>query len=86
MGAFSPHVWAQLKSITADDLIAALGRARFTLDPCSGGSQRLYIGPNDEMVNVHYHPNKTFGPKLLKDLLEDTGWDEKQMRAIKLIK
>ena len=35
---------------------------------------------------IHYHPRKTYGPKLLKALLADIGWSEADMRRIKLIK
>jgi hypothetical protein len=37
-------------------------------------------------VQIHYHPQKTYGPKLLKDILGDIGWSEQDMRKIKLIK
>jgi len=37
-------------------------------------------------VVIHYHPRKTYGPGLLKGLLADIGWDEKDLKRLKLIK
>jgi predicted RNA binding protein YcfA (HicA-like mRNA interferase family) len=87
--AFSQHVWNQLKAITADELIAALQRDGYEKDPASSGARIGYIkkaNPHNKRVVIHYHPRKTFGPGLLKDLLEDIGWTEEEMRRLKLIK
>jgi hypothetical protein len=35
---------------------------------------------------IHYHPRKTYGPKLLTALLNEIGWTEADMRRVKLIK
>jgi predicted RNA binding protein YcfA (HicA-like mRNA interferase family) len=43
------------------------------------------LSGNDRIV-VHFHPKKTYGPKLLKNLLSDTGWDESDLVRLKLIK
>ena len=43
------------------------------------------LSGNDRIV-VHFHPKKTYGPKLLKKLLSDTGWDESDLARLKLIK
>lgn len=41
--AFAQHVWNQLKSLTADELIAALKRDGYRQDPASAGcNDRLY--------------------------------------------
>ncbi len=37
-------------------------------------------------VSIHYHPKKTYGPKLLKKLLRQIGWTEDDLRRLKLIK
>ena len=66
--AFPKHVWDQLKSITADELIAALKRDGFTKDPASRDATIAFLrsaSPKRRVV-IHYHPAKTFGPGLLK--------------------
>jgi predicted RNA binding protein YcfA (HicA-like mRNA interferase family) len=87
--AFSQHVWNQLKSKTADELISALTRDGYEKDPASSGAKIGYIkkiNPRNKRVVIHYHPRKTYGPGLLKGLLEDIGWTEDEMRHLKLIK
>lgn len=82
---FSKNVWDQLKGITADDIIKALKKDNWELDT-KRGAEQIYRKNNGKRVSIHYHPNKTFGPKLLKNLLEDIGWNEQQMKKLKLIK
>jgi predicted RNA binding protein YcfA (HicA-like mRNA interferase family) len=82
--AFAGNVWNQLKNLTAGDLAYALSRDGWTLDT-KGGSQHIYL-KSGRRVSVHIHPQKTFGAKLLKALLEDTGWTEADMKRLKLIK
>ncbi len=90
--AYPKNVWNQLRGITADRLIKALKKDGWILDKQSGatsGSILTYI--KDErlpvrVVQVHWHPKKTYGPRLLKSLLADTGWTENDMRRLKLIK
>ena len=36
-------------------------------------------------VSVHFHPKKTFGAKLLKGLIDDTGWSDDDLRRLKLV-
>jgi len=48
---------------------------------------RIYLSSDkSRRVSIHYHGKKTFGPKLLKELLADIGWSEGQMRKLKLCK
>ncbi len=86
--AFAQHVWNQLKSLTADELIAALKRDGYRQDPASAGATIAYIkaGNPSKRIVIHYHPRKTYGPKLLKALLADIGWSDADMRRVKLIK
>jgi predicted RNA binding protein YcfA (HicA-like mRNA interferase family) len=86
--AFSQHVWNQLKATTADELIAALKKDGYQKDPASSDATIAFIktDPPPKRVVIHYHPRKTYGPKLLKALLADIGWTEADMRRIKLIK
>lgn len=78
-------VWDQLKNKSVDDLIAALVRDDWVLDETRGAEQ-VYRHPDGRRVSIHYHPKKTYGRKLLKSLLEDIGWTERDMRKLKLIK
>jgi predicted RNA binding protein YcfA (HicA-like mRNA interferase family) len=79
------YVWDQLKSLTADDLIGALERDGWRRRK-SKGSRRVYR-KGSRVVAIHYHPRKTFGPKMLKMLLlVDIGWDEADLRRLKLIR
>jgi predicted RNA binding protein YcfA (HicA-like mRNA interferase family) len=86
--AFPQHVWQQLKSTTADEIIAALKRDGYKQDPASADATIAYIkiGTPNKRVVIHYHPRKTYGPKLLKALLDEIGWTEADMRRVKLIK
>jgi len=87
--AFSPNVWNQLKNTTADELIKALLRDGWVKDPASNDATIAYLKKTpagNKRIVIHYHPKKTYGPKLLKALIEDIGWEEDGLRALKLIK
>lgn len=85
--AFPPHVWSQLKNCTADHLIDALRRDDWTLDTTSGSARifRKATSP-PRRVSIHWHPKKTYGPKMLQALLGDIGWTEDDLRRLKLVK
>lgn len=90
MGAALPaDVWRQLKGITAGDLCRALDRDGWQLDT-RGGSQYIYrkafADQTVRRVSVHVHPQKTFGPALLKGLLADIGWTAEDCRRLKIVK
>ena len=82
---FPHHIWNQLKNLSADELIAALERDGWIRDR-RRGAQLVYRHPDRRRVSVHYHPGKTFGPKLLRALLADTRWTVPDMRRLKLVK
>lgn len=82
---FPKHIWDQVRNLSADELIRALEKDGFVLER-SSGAIRLYRHPRGRRVSIHYHPRKTFGADLLKELLSDIGWSEKDMRRLKLIK
>jgi len=83
---FPPYIWNQLKNKSADDLISALKKDRWDLDEKRGAQQVWRHPDRGRRVSIHYHPRKTYGPKLLKGLLKDIGWTESDMRRLKLIK
>ena len=83
--SFPGHVWKQIKGLSADDLISALERDGWVRD-VERGAVQVYRHADGRRVGIHYHPNKTYGPGLLKALLEDIGWTVADMRRLKLIK
>ena len=88
--AFSQNVWNQIKAITADELIAALERDGYQKDPASRDATIAYIKhgyPASKRIVIHYHPGKTYKPKLLVALLTDAGWStEAELARVGLIK
>jgi len=82
---FSKTVWDQIKNKTAEEIISALKRDGAILDT-SKGSARVFRYPDRRRVAIHYHPHKTYGPALLKDLMNDIGWNEADLHRLKLIK
>lgn len=88
--AFSSNVWNQLKNLSVDDFIAALERDGYVREE-RRGAVLCYVKSHHSVAQrrrivVHYHPGKTWGAKFLKGLLKDTGWDEDDLRRLKLIK
>lgn len=81
---FPRHVWARLKNITADELISALKKDGWERDT-KRGAQQIWKHPDGRRVSIHYHPKKTYQPKLLKSLLRDIGWTVDDMQRLKLI-
>lgn len=82
---YSSNVWDQLKNLTADHVVQALKKDGWILDETSGAIH-VYRKPDGKRVSIHYHPRKTYGPKLLKNLLDDIGWSESDMKKLKLVK
>ncbi len=80
-----PEIWAQLKNITVDTLISGLEKDGWQLRPTGSSSRRVYI-KGLQLVSIHYHPHKDYGPAMLKDLLQDIGWTDKDLKRFKLIK
>ncbi len=84
--SFPGNVWDQLKNLTKNELTAALLKDGYEPD-FKVGSDTVYRHPSGRRVTIHHHSgNDTFGPKLLKGLLEDCGWDVSDLKRLKLIK
>jgi predicted RNA binding protein YcfA (HicA-like mRNA interferase family) len=80
-----PQIWDQPKNKTADELINALEKDGWTLHDVSGSSRRVYFkGP--KVVSIHYHPHKSYNPKMLDYLITQMGWTEQDLKRLKLIK
>ncbi len=82
---FSKQIWDQIKNKSVEELISTLKRDGAVLDTSRGAAQ-VYIYPDGKRIAIHYHPHKTYGPALLKALIEDIGWTEDDLRRLKLIK
>lgn len=90
MAASRRSIRDQLASLTADDWIRALQRDKW-LEEDRAGATRGFVkqttnGVGRRRVVIHYHPKKTFGPGLIKKLLEDTGWSDADLVRLKLVK
>ncbi len=88
--AISRSAWAQLKSVTADDLIRALERDGW-IDEDRRGATLGYVknttnGTGRKRIVIHYHPRKTFGANLLKALINSTGWTTDDLKRLKLVR
>ncbi|MBI5075668.1 MAG: type II toxin-antitoxin system HicA family toxin [Nitrospirae bacterium] len=83
---YEPKYWDQLKNLTADDIVRALKKYGYVKDE-SSGAVHVYLHPQTRnRVTIHYHPRKTYGPNLLKGLLDVIGWSIEDMKKLKLIK
>jgi predicted RNA binding protein YcfA (HicA-like mRNA interferase family) len=84
--AYPRNIWNQLKNLTAKDLIKALEKDGWIRDE-KAGQAYVYVNLDGKRrVTIHFHPQKTYQPKLLQGLLADIGWTEDEMRELKLIK
>jgi predicted RNA binding protein YcfA (HicA-like mRNA interferase family) len=82
---YPKNIWNQLKNKSPKDLIGALEKDGATLD-ITRGAVYSYRYPDGRRIVIHYHPGKTYGPKFIKGILDDIGWDEDDLRRLKLIK
>ena len=80
-----PEIWAQLKNITVEKLLSSLEKDGWVLRTTGSGSRRIYT-KGLKIVSVHYHPHKSYGPKQLREILEDIDWTELDLKRLKLIK
>ena len=78
-------VWEQIKNLTCEELQDALQKDGFLLEGKRGATQS-YRHPDGRRVVIHYHPGKTYGGKLIEDLIDDIGWNENDLKRLKLIK
>jgi predicted RNA binding protein YcfA (HicA-like mRNA interferase family) len=81
--------WDQIRNVTADELIRALDRDKGTgwYRDETGSSAVVYR--NDliaKIVSIHRHSHKTFSPRQLREILEDIGWSDEDLKRLKLIK
>lgn len=93
MTTYSKEVWEQLKGKSLSDIVHAMTRDGFVADyelPDVRGHKSAictYVRARDgRKVTIHRHPRVTYGPGLLKKILDDVGWSEGEMKRLKLIK
>ena len=82
---FPAHIWNQLKNKTSKDFISALEKDGWERVETIRAEQ-IFRYPDGRRISIHFHPNKTYGPKLLKALIEDTGWSTEDMKRLGFIK
>ena len=88
MASVSRSALAQLKNKTAAAWIKALKKDGW-VEERSSGATRGFVkhsvdGASRRRVVIHYHPKKQYGPRLIKMLLRDTGWDDNDLRRLKM--
>ncbi|MBA7689326.1 hypothetical protein ES703_97832 [subsurface metagenome] len=82
-----PLIWNQLKNLTCDRIMSALERDGWIRDITRGATLAYLNRDKNRRVVIHYHPKKTYSnAKLLRGLLKDIGWNEKDLKRLKLIK
>jgi predicted RNA binding protein YcfA (HicA-like mRNA interferase family) len=83
------EIWDQLKNITSGEILQALEKDRVNgwYSDETGSSAVVYRNDTQgRIVSIHNHPHKNFGAKQLKELLKDIGWEENDLKRLKLIK
>jgi hypothetical protein len=86
---FPKNIWDQIKSLTSNDFYQALQKDdKWEFIDSKGAQQTFRNKCNGDYVSIHLHPTSKcgYGQKLLKDLLDQIGWSEEEMRQLKLIK
>jgi len=81
---YPDNVWKQLKAKTCDDFISALQKDDWVFEGARGAVHSYR--KNKKIVTIHRHPGDSYGPSLLKALLERTEWTIDDLRRLKLIK
>ncbi len=79
-------IWDQLKNVTAKELIQALKKDGWERQLSRGAVQSFLNLETNKILTIHYHPKKTYGQKLLKELISRAGWTEEDLRRLKLIR
>ena len=79
--------YAQLRNLTARELISALVRDGFSYDR-GDGSHQIYYHPGGRRVTVTFHGgSSTFRRKTLKSMIEkEARWTEEDLKRLKLIR
>lgn len=75
-----------LRNTPVRELIKALERDGFLLKRRTRRRSHIYAHPDGRLVVVHYHHGSdTMTRKTLESFLEGTGWDEADLKRLRLI-
>jgi len=87
---YPKQIWDQLKSLQSKDLYNALKKDKNWEQVDTVGAEQIFrhIADKDRYVHIHLHPTQKwgYGPKLLKNILNQIKWSEEDLRQLKLIK
>jgi predicted RNA binding protein YcfA (HicA-like mRNA interferase family) len=73
------------RNLTVRKLIAALSKDGFSLARTKG-SHHLYIHPDGRRVTVSYHHSgDTFPVGTLRQMIDDIGWTEEDLKRLDLL-
>lgn len=84
MAIYGKHVWSQIRAISVEKLMCAMRADGWEEERSRSATRPFY--KNGKRVVIHYHPKKTFGPKILKGILDSTGWSEDDLKRLKIVK
>jgi hypothetical protein len=93
--AFQKNVWSQIKNLTKDTIVDALIRDGWIKDPASKDATITYIkrletpdksGSTHKRIVIHYHAGQVCGPRLIRAIIEDTGWTTEDLKRLKLVR
>lgn len=88
--ALPKNIWNQIKNLTKREIIDALVRDNWTKDPSSKDATITYIkrlgtpdetGAHHKRIVIHFHPGDVCGPRVIKAILEDTGWTTEDLKV-----
>lgn len=71
----------RLPRVTASQVIKALEKSGFSLVRQSG-AHKIYKNAEGERATVSYHAGKILHPKVLKIILNDTGWTVEEFQEL----
>ena len=80
----SQSAFEQLRSITAGKIMRALEKDGWERTVRKNNTARYEKDGKD--IVIHFHPGKTYGKKLLKELLSRIGWNDEDLVRLKLIR
>ena len=91
MATVSRSSLEQLKNKTPPDWIRALKKDKWIEEDRRGATRgfvkQIVNGDGQrKRVVIHFHSKSQYGAKMIKKLLEDTGWSDKDLRRLKMIK
>ena len=79
--------WSRLRSITAQELIAALIRDGLWLRRRSGSHRRYQHADGRRVTVSFHHSGDTFRPQTLRSIIHDQArWSEDDLRRLKILK